>query len=119
MAMIAIGANDAERYPDDAPDRLAAMAREQGFTFPYLYDESQSVAKAYTAACTPDTFVFDADQRLIYRGQLDDTRPNQGRKATAADLRTVLEAVLSGEPVSTAQKPSVGCGIKWRAGNER
>lgn len=118
VGFVAIGSNDAGRYPDDAPDRLAAQAREQGFPFPYLYDESQAVAKAFTAACTPDTFVFDAGGRLVYRGQLDETRPNSGRPATAADLRAALDAVLAGGPPPADQKPSVGCGIKWKPGNE-
>lgn len=118
VGMVAISANDAQRYPDDAPDKLAEMARLQGFNFPFLYDESQEVAKAYTAQCTPDTFVFDKDQRLVYRGQLDDTRPRAGDRATGADLRGALDAILAGKPVPTDQKPSVGCGIKWKPGNE-
>lgn len=118
VGMVAIGANDAGRYPDDAPDKLAEMARQQGFTFPFLFDETQAVAKAYTAQCTPDNFVFDQDLRLVYRGQLDDTRPRSGQSATGADLRAVLDAMLSGQPLPVTQKPSVGCSIKWKPGNE-
>jgi peroxiredoxin len=116
--IVAISANDAEAYPDDAPDQLAAIAREAGYTFPVLYDETQEVAKAYTAACTPDFFVFDESRSLVYRGQFDDARPNAGTPVTGKDLRAAVDAVLAGEKPSPDQRPSIGCSIKWRAGNE-
>lgn len=114
VALIAISANDAGDYPEDAPAGLRAQAAEAGFSFPYLYDESQSVAKAYAAACTPDFFVFNKERRLVYRGQLDDSRPGNGRPVTGADLRAALDAVLAGRPPRPEQKPSVGCNIKWK-----
>ena len=118
VGMIAISSNDAADYPEDAPDRLKAMATEQGFVFPLCYDENQAVAKAYTAACTPDFFLFDAQQRLAYRGQLDNSRPGNGKAVTGRDLRAALDAVLAGRPVAAAQQPSAGCNIKWKKGNE-
>ncbi|MBW4577763.1 MAG: thioredoxin family protein [Aphanothece sp. CMT-3BRIN-NPC111] len=118
IGIVAISANDATNYPDDAPDRLKAMAQEQGFTFPLCYDESQEIAKAYTAACTPDFFLFDADQRLVYRGQLDDSRPSNNKPVTGEDLRAALDAVLAGQTVNPNQNPSIGCNIKWKPGNE-
>jgi len=118
LAIVAISANDPAEYPEDAPEGLAEDAREAGYVFPYLFDETQEVAKAYTAACTPDLFLFDADRALVYRGQLDDSRPSNGLPVTGADLRAAIDAVLSGGPVSQDQRASVGCGIKWRAGNE-
>jgi peroxiredoxin len=111
--IVAISSNDATSYPDDAPKKLKEMAIETGFTFPLCHDESQAVAKAYAAACTPDFFLFDAARRLVYRGQLDDTRPG-GRAANGHDLRAALDAVLAGRPVNPDQKPSVGCNIKWK-----
>ncbi|MBD2194952.1 MULTISPECIES: thioredoxin family protein [Calothrix] len=117
LGIIAISANDAENYPDDAPESLKAMAIELGLKFPVCYDESQETAKAYTAACTPDFFVFDREQKLVYRGQLDDSRPSNGKPVTGADLRAAIEAVLAGKSVSDEQKPSIGCNIKWKAGN--
>ncbi|BAY64952.1 alkyl hydroperoxide reductase/ thiol specific antioxidant/ Mal allergen [Calothrix brevissima NIES-22] len=117
LGIIAISANDAENYPDDAPESLKAMAVELGLKFPVCYDESQATAKAYTAACTPDFFVFDSEQKLVYRGQLDDSRPSNGQPVTGADLRAAIEAVLAGKSVSDEQKPSIGCNIKWKAGN--
>jgi peroxiredoxin len=117
IGIVAISANDAASYPDDAPDQLKAMATQLGLTFPLCYDESQAVAKAYTAACTPDFFLFDKNRRLVYRGQLDDSRPGNGKPVTGADLRAAMEAVLSGKPVSAAQRASVGCNIKWKKGN--
>ncbi len=118
VGVVAISANDAETHPDDAPGSLAEMARELGFTFPFCYDESQSVARAYTAACTPDFFLFDASKRLVYRGQLDDSRPKTDRPVTGRDLRAALDAVLTGGRVSDDQKPSLGCNIKWKPGLE-
>ena len=118
LAIVAICSNDPTEYPDDAPQSLAEEAREAGYAFPYLFDETQEVAKAYTAACTPDFFLFDADRALVYRGQLDDSRPRNGLPLTGKDLRAAIEAVLSGEPVSDYQRASIGCSIKWRAGNE-
>ena len=118
LAIVAISANDPDEYPEDAPEGLAEDAREAGYAFPYLFDETQEVAKAYTAACTPDLFLFDDDRALVYRGQLDDSRPSNGLPVTGADLRAAIDAVLSDGPVSQDQRASVGCGIKWRAGNE-
>ncbi len=115
--IVAVSANDAASHPDDAPARLKAMAAEEGFTFPFLYDESQAVAKAYTAACTPDFFLFDADRKLVYRGQLDDSRPGNGKPVTGRDLRAALDATLAGKPVGANQRPSIGCNIKWKPGN--
>ena len=113
VGIVAISANDAVTYPDDKPERLKEQAAEQGFTFPYCYDETQQVAKAYRAVCTPDFFLFDANRRLVYRGQLDDTRPGKGTP-DGRDLRAALDAVLAGRPVNPDQRPSVGCGIKWK-----
>ena len=118
VAVVAINSNDVENYPDDAPDKMKAEAKSAGYTFPYLYDESQSVAKAYRAACTPDFYLFDKDHRLAYRGQFDDSRPGNGVPVTGKDLRAALDAVLAGKPASVNQKPSIGCNIKWKAGNE-
>jgi peroxiredoxin len=115
LGIVAISANDAGAYPDDRPERLKEMAVEQGFTFPLCYDETQSVARAYQAVCTPDFFLFDGSRKLVYRGQLDDTRPNRGA-ANGRDLRAALDAVLAGREVSPDQRPSVGCGIKWKPG---
>ena len=118
VGIVAISANDATNYPDDALDKLKAMAKELEFTFPFCYDASQAVAKAYTAACTPDFFLFDAGRKLVYRGQLDDSRPGNGKPVTGRDLRGALDAVLAGEPVSAEQRPSLGCNIKWKQGGE-
>ncbi|MBD2242792.1 thioredoxin family protein [Nostoc sp. FACHB-888] len=118
LAIVAISANDAKNYPDDAPESLQAFATEQGFNFTLCYDETQETAKAYTAACTPDFFVFDDQRQLVYRGQLDDSRPSNGKPVTGADLRAAIEAVLAGKPVTSDQKPSVGCNIKWKPGNQ-
>ncbi|BBD68327.1 alkyl hydroperoxide reductase/ thiol specific antioxidant/ Mal allergen [Nostoc commune NIES-4072] len=118
LAIVAISANDAQNYPDDAPESLQAFATEQGFNFTLCYDESQETAKAYTAACTPDFFVFDDQRQLVYRGQLDDSRPSNGKPVTGADLRAAIEAVLADKPVTSDQKPSVGCNIKWKPGNQ-
>lgn len=118
VAVVGINSNDAERYPDDNPENMRAEARAAGYTFPYLYDETQAVARAYRAACTPDFFLFDRARRLVYRGQLDDSRPGNNRPVTGTDLRAALDAVLAGRPVSADQKPSAGCNIKWKPGNE-
>ena len=117
LGMIAISSNDVSTHPEDAPEYLQAMAQEFSLTFPICYDESQEVAKAYTAACTPDFFLFDASLQLVYRGQLDDSRPSNGKPVTGADLRAAIEAVLAGKPVDVEQKPSIGCNIKWNPGN--
>ena len=114
--IVAISSNDAADYADDGPDSLKEMALELGFSFPVCYDESQDVAKAYAAACTPDFFLFDRARRLAYRGQLDDSRPGNGKPVTGADLRAALDAVLAGRPVGRDQKPSMGCNIKWKVG---
>ena len=116
LGIVSISSNDAERYPDDAPERIAEMARE--LPFPLLYDETQEVAKAYRAACTPDFFLFDTHQRLVYRGQLDDSRPGNNRPLTGGDLRAAIDAVLADRPVNPDQRASVGCNIKWKPGNE-
>ena len=113
VGIVAISSNDAKTYPDDAPAKLKAMADENAFPFPMCYDESQEVARAFGAVCTPDFFLFGPEKTLVYRGQLDETRPNSGAP-TGRDLRAALDAVLAGKPVSTDQKPSVGCGIKWK-----
>ena len=118
VGIVAISSNDARAYPDDSPERLKQMAREAGFTFPVCYDESQEVAKSYAAACTPDFFLFDAERRLVYRGQLDDSRPGNDRPVSGRDLRAAIDAVLSGRDVDAEQIPSVGCNIKWKPGNE-
>lgn len=113
-AVVAISSNDVKSHPDDSPAKMAVEAKEAGYTFPYLYDESQAVAKSYQAACTPDFFLFDREKRLVYRGQLDDSRPGNGVPVTGKDLRAALDAVLAGKPVATEQKPSIGCNIKWK-----
>ena len=105
-------------YPDDAPDKMEDTAVRQGFTFHYLYDATQQVAKAYGAACTPDFFLFDGDRKLVYRGQFDDSRPDNGVPVTGADLRAAVDAVLNDRPAPELQKPSLGCNIKWKPGNE-
>jgi peroxiredoxin len=117
-AVVAISANDTGAYPDDGPERMAEEARTFGFSFPYLYDESQEAAKAYRAACTPDFFLFDAQRRLVYRGQMDDSRPGNGKPVTGKDLLEAAEATLRGAEVSRTQRPSLGCNIKWKPGNE-
>jgi len=118
LAIVGISANDVEAYPQDSPAKMAEEARQAGYTFPYLYDESQKVAKAYGAACTPDFFLYDRERRLVYRGQFDDSRPSNGRPVTGVDLRAAADAVLAGRPVPTEQRASVGCNIKWKPGNE-
>jgi peroxiredoxin len=118
LAVVAISSNDAASYPADAPAEMARLATLKGFTFPYLYDESQQVARAYEAICTPDFFLFDRNRRLVYRGQFDPSRPGNGIAVSGADLRAACEALLSGKSLPREQTPSVGCSIKWRAGQE-
>jgi len=118
IGIVAISSNDPAVAADDSPEGLKQMASEWGLRFPVLYDESQAVAKSYNAACTPDFFVFDGARKLAYRGQLDDSRPSNGKPVTGADLRGALDSVLAGRPASTDQRPSLGCNIKWKAGNE-
>jgi peroxiredoxin len=118
VGLVGINANDAKNYPADSPAKMKAEVKSAGYIFPYLYDESQMVARAYRAACTPDIFLFDARRKLVYRGQFDDSRPGNGLPVTGKDLRAALDAVLAGQPVSEKQKASMGCNIKWQAGNE-
>lgn len=118
VGIVAISSNDIRGYPEDAPEKLREMAAELAFNFPVCFDETQEVAKAYRAACTPDFFVFDENRRLVYRGQLDDSRPGNGIPVTGKDLRAALDAVLQGRPVPPDQRPSIGCNIKWKPGNE-
>ncbi|PYV12382.1 MAG: thioredoxin family protein [Acidobacteria bacterium] len=118
LGIVAVSANDVASHPDDAPERLREMAEQLGFAFPVCYDASQSAARAYSAACTPDFFLFDSGRRLVYRGQLDDSRPGNDRPVTGSDLRRAVDAVLRGRPVPEDQKPSLGCNIKWKPGNE-
>jgi len=117
LGIVAISANDVSNYPDDSPVSLKEMATELGLTYPVCYDETQETAKVYTAACTPDFFVFDGDRKLVYRGQLDDSRPSNGLPVTGGDLRAAIDAVLADKAVSAEQKPSIGCNIKWKPGN--
>jgi peroxiredoxin len=118
VAVAGISSNDVANYPADSPAKMAEEAKSAGYIFPYLYDATQEVAKAYRAACTPDIYLFDQDQRLAYRGQMDDSRPGNGIPVTGKDLRAALDAVLAGKPVSPNQRPSIGCNIKWKPGNE-
>ena len=118
VAIVGINSNDVANYPDDSPARMKAEVKSAGYLFPYLYDETQAVAKAYRAACTPDIYLFDKDRKLVYRGQMDDSRPGNGIPVTGKDLRAALDATLAGKPVSPHQKASMGCNIKWKAGNE-
>jgi len=118
IGVAAISSNDAAGYPADGPDRMAAEARAAGYTFPYLYDETQAVARAYQAACTPDLYLYDTDLKLVYRGQFDASRPGNGVPVTGADLRLAVDALLANQPPVADQTPSVGCSIKWRAGNQ-
>ncbi|MCS6814168.1 MAG: thioredoxin family protein [Cyanobacteria bacterium] len=117
IAIVAISANDVENYPDDSPEKMKAMATELGFTFPFCYDESQETAKAYTAACTPDFFLFNRDRTLVYRGQLDDSRPGNDIPVTGKDLRAAIDNLLADQAIDPNQKPSIGCNIKWKPGN--
>ncbi|MDP2498513.1 MAG: thioredoxin family protein [Candidatus Palauibacterales bacterium] len=118
LAVVGISSNDVEQYPEDAPDRMKEVKEEVGFPFPYLYDESQEVAREYGAACTPDFFLFDENRELVYRGQFDDSRPGNDVPVTGEDLRTAADRTLEGRPVPEDQSPSVGCNIKWKPGNE-
>ena len=118
LAVVGISSNDVEGFPQDGPELMAREAEERGYTFPYLFDETQSVAKAYTAACTPDFFLFDDECRLVYRGQFDGSRPGNDVPVTGSDLGAAVEALLEGNPISPDQRPSIGCNIKWKAGNE-
>jgi peroxiredoxin len=115
-AVVAISSNDVQTHPADSPENMALEAKAAGYSFPYLYDESQAVARAYRAACTPDIYLFDKNRKLVYRGQFDDSRPGNGLPVTGADLRAALDALLAGQPVSSRQIPSVGCNIKWKSG---
>jgi peroxiredoxin len=117
LAIVAVSSNDVDAYPEDGPEAMAEEAARVGYTFPYLYDESQAVARAYRAACTPDFFLFDGDRRLAYRGQFDASRPGNGVPVTGGDLRAAADAVLAGAPVAAGQKPSMGCNIKWKPGH--
>ena len=118
VGIVGINANDVENYPSDGPAMMRDEVKKAGYTFPYLYDETQSVAKAYRAACTPDIFLFDKNQKLVYRGQFDASRPGSGIPVTGKDLRAALDSVLAGKPISENQQASIGCNIKWKAGNE-
>jgi peroxiredoxin len=114
IAIVGISSNDIGSHPQDGPDKMAETAKAWGLTFPYLYDESQAVAKAYDAACTPDFYLLDADDKLVYRGQLDDSRPDSGTPVDGRDLRAAMNALIASEPIDASQKPSMGCNIKWR-----
>ena len=118
IGIIAISANDINSYPEDSPESLKEMARDLNFSFQYLYDKSQEIAKSYTAACTPDFFLFDKNRKLVYRGQLDDSRPGNNLPVKGEDLREAIDAVLQDKPINSDQKPSMGCNIKWKPGNE-
>ena len=114
IAFVAISSNDIENYPQDAPDLMKENAAKEGYTFPYLYDATQQVARDYKAACTPDFFLFNSDLKLVYRGQLDDSRPGNGLPVTGSDLRNAMDNLLAGSPIDQDQKPSIGCNIKWK-----
>lgn len=118
LAMVGINSNDTDKHPDDSPEQMVHEAEMRGYPFPYLFDETQEVAKAYHAACTPDFFLYDADKTLVYRGQLDSSRPGNGQPLTGKDLRAAIDAVLGGNPVPAPQIPSIGCNIKWKEGME-
>ena len=118
LAVVGINSNDVASYPADSPEQMVAEAEDRGYVFPYLYDETQEVAQAYQAACTPDFFLFDKNKKLVYRGQLDSSRPDSGIPVTGEDLRLAIDTVLSGQTPSEGQPPSLGCNIKWKAGNE-
>lgn len=114
VSFIAINCNDVENYPEDSPDNMKKVADTLGYNFPFLFDASQDVARAYNAACTPDFYIYDREMKLVYRGQLDDARPNNGIPITGKDIRAALDNILAGKPVSSDQKPSIGCDIKWK-----
>jgi len=114
VSFIAINSNDVETYPEDSPKRMKEVAQHFGYPFPYLFDEAQEAARAYMAACTPDFYIFDKDLKCVYRGQMDDSRPGNDIPVTGTDIRSVLDAILAGEPVNENQKPSIGCNIKWK-----
>jgi peroxiredoxin len=118
VAIVGINSNDVANYPEDSPAKMKEEVKSAGYSFPYLYDETQAAAKAYRAACTPDIYLFDKNRRLVYRGQFDDSRPGNGIPVTGKDLRAALDAALAGKAVSTNQKASIGCNIKWKSGNE-
>ena len=118
LAIVGISSNDVATHPDDSPEKMVEEAKSAGYTFPYLYDENQETAKSYQAACTPDFFLFDSNQELVYRGQFDDSRPESGTPVTGADMRAACDAVLAGQPVSAEQTPSIGCNIKWKESNQ-
>ncbi len=118
LAIVAINSNDPATHPEDAPDKMKAEVESAGYSFPYLFDEGQSVAKAYRAACTPDLFLFNGSKRLVYRGQFDDSRPSNGLPVDGHHLRAACDAMLAGRPAPEPQRASIGCNIKWRAGNE-
>jgi peroxiredoxin len=118
ISIVAINSNDVSAYPADSPANMKTFAQQNHWNFPYLFDETQSAAKAYKAACTPDIFLFNQDHKLIYRGQLDDSRPGNGISVTGKDLRAALDGLVAGQPIPTLQKPSLGCNIKWKPGNE-
>jgi peroxiredoxin len=118
VAIVGINSNDVENYPADSPARMKEEIQVAGYVFPYLYDETQAIAQAYRAACSPDIFLFDKAQKLVYRGQFDDSRPGNGKPVTGRDLRAALDAVLADKPVPANQQPSIGCNIKWKSGNE-
>lgn len=118
LGILAMSANDISAYPEDGPEGMREQARELGFNFPYLFDETQETAKAYTAACTPDFFLFDSQRKLVYRGQMDGSRPGNPVPLTGVDLRAAIDAILEDKPVNSEQKPSTGCSIKWKRGNE-
>ena len=118
VAIVGISSNDVNSHPDDGPEKMALEAQAQGYSFPYLFDGSQAIARAYRAACTPDFFLFDAQHQLVYRGQLDDSRPKNGIPLSGKDLRAALDSVLNGTAVAEVQKPSIGCNIKWASGQE-
>lgn len=118
IGFVAISSNDVEKYPSDSPEKMIEVVKEEGYPFPYLYDETQEVAKDYMAACTPDFFLFDENKELVYRGQFDASRPGNGKEATGSDLKNAIDALLNGAKPVDRQIPSIGCNIKWKPGNE-
>lgn len=118
LAVVGINSNDVENYPDDSPEKMIETVKQAGYSFPYLYDETQTVAKAYQAACTPDFFLFDGALRLAYRGQFDDSRPRNEEPVNGKDMRAAVDALLAGQTITVEQKPSLGCNVKWKPGNE-